>query len=196
MTRLRTGAVVLAAGRSSRMGSNKLLLDVAGRTVLDRLLDGLTQAVDDVVVVTGHNPEPIRSIAEAYCVHVAHNADYDKGMTTSFQRGVLELSEVDGVFLVLGDQLGLQPWLLRLMATALEDVPSALIVSPMHAGKRGHPVLFRWSLRGEILAVEGALKEVVDRHSKEHLYIEGGEWSTLDFDTLEDFERVKRLFIH
>ncbi len=176
------------------MGRNKLLLDVAGRTVLDRLLDALTQAVDEIVVVTGHNPEPIRSIADAHCVRIAHNAEYDRGMTTSFQTGVRELDEVDGVFLVLGDQLGLQPEILRLMTAALEDVPSALIVSPMHEGKRGHPVLFRWSLRREILAVEGSLKEVVDRHSIEHLYIEGGQWSTLDFDTPEDFDRVKRQF--
>jgi molybdenum cofactor cytidylyltransferase len=191
---LRTGAVVLAAGKSSRMGANKLLFDVAGRTVLDRLLDALTLGVDEVVVVTGNNPEPIRAIAEAHGVHVAHNVDHEKGMTTSFQTGVRTLSGVDGVFLVLGDQLGLRPELLRRMSAALDDVQGALIVSPTHGGKRGHPVLFRWSLRGEILAVDGALKEVVEMHSGEHVYIEGGEWCTLDFDTPADFERARRLF--
>jgi len=190
---LRTGAVVLAAGKSSRMGANKLLLEVAGRTVLDRLLDALTQTVDDVVVVTGNNPEPIRGIAEAHGVRVAHNPDHEKGMTTSFQTGLRVMRGVDGVFLVLGDQLGLRPELLRRMAAALEDT-GALIVSPTHGGKRGHPVLFRWSLVGEILAVKGTLKEVVDAHTDAHVHIEGGEWSTLDFDTPEDFERAKRPF--
>jgi molybdenum cofactor cytidylyltransferase len=190
---LRTGAVVLAAGRSSRMGVNKLLLEVAGRTVLDRLLDALTQAVDDVVVVTGNNPEPIRGIAEAHGVRVAHNPDHEKGMTTSFQTGLRVMRGVDGVFLVLGDQLGLRSELLRTMAAALEDT-GMLIVSPTHGGKRGHPVLFRWSLVGEMLAVQGTLKEVVDVHADGHVYVEGGEWSTLDFDTPGDFERVKRLF--
>ncbi len=191
---MRTGAVVLAAGKSSRMGANKLLLDVAGRTVLDRLLDALTAGVDEVVVVTGNNPEPIRAIAEAHGVRVAHNADHEKGMTTSFQTGVRALEGLDGVFLVLGDQLGLRPELPRRMAAALEDIPGALIVSPMHDGKRGHPVLFGWSLRDEILAVEGALKGVVERHACEHVTVEGGEWSTLDFDTPADFERARRLF--
>jgi molybdenum cofactor cytidylyltransferase len=190
---LRLGAVVLAAGRSSRMGSNKLLLDVAGRTVLDRLLDALTQVVDDIVVVTGHNPEPLRAIAKAHGVHVAHNPDYERGMTTSFQTGVLAMGDVDGVFLVLGDQLGLRPEVLLRMAAALDDVPGALIVSPTHEGKRGHPVLFSWSLKGEMLAIEGTLKEVVDRYSLKHVSIEGGEWSTIDFDTPEDFECAKRL---
>jgi molybdenum cofactor cytidylyltransferase len=190
---LRTGAVVLAAGRSSRMGENKLLLEVAGRTVLDRLLDALTPAIDDVVVVTGNNPEPIRRIAEAHGVRVVHNPNHEKGMTTSFQAGLRSMGVVDGVFLVLGDQLGLRPELLRRMATAMEET-GALIVSPTHSGKRGHPVLFGWSLAGEILALDGTLKEVVDEHAGEQVNIEGGEWSTIDFDTPEDFEHAKRLF--
>jgi molybdenum cofactor cytidylyltransferase len=190
---LRTGAVVLAAGRSSRMGENKLLLEVAGRTVLDRILDALTPAIEDVVVVTGNNPEPIRRIAEAHGVRVAHNPNHEKGMTTSFQAGLRSMGVVSGVFLVLGDQLGLRPELLRRMAAAMEDT-GALIVSPTHGGKRGHPVLFGWSLADEILALDGTLKEVVDEHAGEHINIEGGEWSTIDFDTPEDFERAKRLF--
>ena len=191
---MRTGAVVLAAGRSSRMGENKLLLMVGGRTVLDRLLDALTQAVDEVIVVTGNNPDPIRAIASAHGVRVAHNPDHEKGMTTSFQAGIRALRGVDAAFLVLGDQLGLAPELLRRMIAAMEDVPSALIVSPTHEAKRGHPVLFRSSLIPEILALKGTLKEVVDAHADAHVHFEGGEWSTLDFDTPEDFERAKRLF--
>ncbi len=191
---MRTGAVVLAAGKSSRMGVNKLLLEVGGRTVLDRLLDALTQAVDEVVVVTGNNPEPIRAIASAHVVRVAHNPDHEKGMTTSFQAGLRAMGGVDAAFLVLGDQLGLAPELLRRMTAAMEDVPGALIVSTIHGGKRGHPVLFRSSLFGEILALTGTLKEVVDGHSDANVHIEGGVWSTVDFDTPADFERAKRLF--
>jgi len=192
---LRTGAVVLAAGKSSRMGVNKLLLEVAGRTVLDRLLNALTQGVDEVVVVTGNNPELIRVIAEAHDVRVAHNPEHEKGMTTSFQTGINALGNVDAAFLVLGDQLGLRPELLRRMAAAIEDVHGALIVSPTHEGRRGHPVLFKAILFDEILSVKGTLKEVVDAHADAHVHVEGGEWSTLDFDTPGDFERAKRLFM-
>ena len=191
---MRTGAVVLAAGKSSRMGANKLLLEVGGRTVLDRLLDALTQAVDEVVVVTGNSPEPIRVIASSHGVRIAHNPDHEKGMTTSLQAGLRTISGVDAAFLVLGDQLGLRPELLRRMIAAMEDIPSALIVSPIHEEKVGHPVLFRSSLFGEILALTGTIKEVVDTHLCSHVNVEGGEWSTDDFDTPADFERVKCLF--
>jgi molybdenum cofactor cytidylyltransferase len=191
---LRTAAVVLAAGKSSRMGANKLLLEVEGKTVLDRLLESLTQAVDEVVVVIGYNTEPITKIAKAHNVLVAYNPDHEKGMTTSFQTGLRAVKGADAVFLVLGDQIGLAPELLRRMAVAMEDVPGALIVSPVHGGKRGHPVLFRSSLFGEILAVTGTLKEVVDGYADAHVHVEGGEWSTVDFDTPVDFECAKRLF--
>jgi molybdenum cofactor cytidylyltransferase len=191
---LRTAAVVLAAGKSSRMGAHKLLLEVEGKTVLDRLLESLTQAVDEVVVVIGYNTELITKIAKAHNVLVAYNPDHEKGMTTSFQTGLRAVKGADAVFLVLGDQIGLAPELLRRMAVAMEDVPGALIVSPVHGGKRGHPVLFRSSLFGEILAVTGTLKEVVDGYADAHVHVEGGEWSTVDFDTPVDFECAKRLF--
>ena len=191
---MRTAAVVLAAGKSSRMGGNKLLMEVDGKTVLDRLLESLTQAVADVVVVIGYNPDPITKIAKAHDVLVVYNPDHEKGMTTSFQAGLRSIGAVDAAFLVLGDQLGLAPELLRRMIAAMEDVPSALIVSPTHNGKRGHPVLFRSSLFGEILALTGTIKEIVDRHVDAHVNVEGGEWSTVDFDTPDDFERAKHLF--
>lgn len=191
---MRTGAVVLAAGKSSRMGTNKLLLEVGGRSVLDRLLDSLTQAVDEIVIVTGNNPEPINVIAAAHGIRVAHNSDHEKGMTTSFQAGLRALRSVDAAFLVLGDQLGLAPEFLRRMIAAMDDVPGTLLVSPTDDGKRGHPVLFRSSLFGEILALTGTLKEVVDAHAGAHVDVEGGEWSTRDFDTPADFERAKRLY--
>jgi molybdenum cofactor cytidylyltransferase len=82
---LRVAAVVLAAGKSSRMGRNKLLLEVDGATVLDRLLASLTSVLGEVIVVTGKDPEPIRVIAESRGTSVVHNPNYEEGMTTSLR---------------------------------------------------------------------------------------------------------------
>ena len=191
---MRTAAVVLAAGKSSRMGVNKLLLEVERKTVLDRLLESLTQVVDEVVVVIGYNPDPITKIAKAHNVLMAYNPDHEKGMTSSFQVGLRAVNSADAVFLVLGDQLGLRPELLKRMLAALEDLPGALIVSPTHNGRKGHPVLFNAQLFDEILSHKGTLKEVVDIYADAHGLVEGDEWSTIDFDTPVDFERAKKLF--
>ena len=65
---LRIAAIVLAAGASRRMGRNKLLLEVEGETVLDRLLQALIPDVAEIVVVTGYNQKPVEDIAAKYHV--------------------------------------------------------------------------------------------------------------------------------
>ncbi len=193
---MRFAAIVLAAGKSTRMGVNKLLLKVAGRTILDRLLDALeASVVGEIVVVLGHDPESIRPVAEAHRVRTVMNPDYERGMTSSFQVGLRWVS-ADAAFLVLGDQLGLDQGLLDRMAGVMESDPSALIVSPVHEEKRGHPVLFRKQLFGEIMGLgeRETVRDVVTRHEDAHRTVEGGPWSVLDIDTPEDFERAVRLF--
>jgi molybdenum cofactor cytidylyltransferase len=187
-------AVVLAAGKSSRMGRNKLLLEVDGATVLDRLLVSLTSVLGEVIVVTGNDPEPIRAIAELHSVSVVHNPNYEEGMTTSFQAG-LRAASADAVFLVLGDQLGLEPGLLLRMIDVMDEDQSVLIVSPAYAGRRGHPTLFRRPLFSEILGLGGeeTLKDIVLRHESEHRTVDGDEWTVLDLDTPEDYEKALRL---
>ena len=192
---MRAAAVVLAAGKSSRMGRNKLLLEVDGATVLDRLLTSLTGALKEIIVVTGNDPEPIKAIAELHGARAVHNPNYEEGMTTSFQAG-LRAASADAVFLVLGDQLSLEPDLLLRMIDVMEGDPSALIVSPTYKDRRGHPTLFRRPLFSEILGLgeDETLRDVVVRHEAEHRTVEGDEWNVLDLDTPEDFDRALRLW--
>lgn len=189
-------AVVLAAGKSERMGVNKLLLEVAGRTILERLLDATDNSrVDEVFVVLGHRSEALRPRVEAHRAEVVLNPDYEEGMTSSFKAGLRKVS-AEAAFLVLGDQLGLEAGLLDVMAETMASDPDALIVSPVHGGRRGHPVLFRRTLFPEILdlSVDETLRDVVHRHEGSHRMVEGSIWCTIDIDTPEEFERAKNLF--
>ena len=139
---MRLAAVVLAAGKSSRMGSNKLLLRVGDRRVIEHIL--LTLKPMETTVVTGHRPEDIIDIAESLGAETVHNPDYEEGMTTSFQAGLRALDpEVEAVFMVLSDTFGFSTELLEWMADLMEDDPETLIVSPVYQWKRGHPVLLR-----------------------------------------------------
>jgi len=190
---MRVSAVVLAAGRSSRMGANKLLLRIGGRTVLEHILDRL--AGIETVVVTGHNPEEFKEILGRYAVTVVHNPDYEKGMTTSFQTGLKALG-CDAAFLVLGDTFGFSETLLKRMVDELKAHPEAQLVSPVHEGRRGHPVLVRSTLFDEFQALGPGetMRDVVDRHEEEHRYVEGDAWTVTDLDTPEDYETIKRLW--
>lgn len=193
---LKLAAIVLAAGKSERMGRNKLLLEIAGRTILDRLLDTLEEStIDEVFVVLGHRPEELRSCVEAHRAEAVLNPDYEEGMTSSFKAGLRHIS-ADAVFLVLGDQLGLDGKFLDQMAATMESDPEALIVSPVYRRRRGHPVLFRRTLFPEILSLgpEETVRDVVLRHRTAHRLVESSVWYVLDIDTPEDFEKAKRLF--
>lgn len=193
---MRMAAVVLAAGKSERMGTNKLLLEVAGHTIIDRLLyvlDG--SSVDEVFVVLGHRPEALRRFVEAHRAEVVFNPYYEEGMTSSVKAGLRRVS-ADAAFLVLGDQLGLEVGLLDIMSATMASEPTALIVSPVYKGRKGHPVLFRRTLFQEILDLNSdeTLRDVVQRNEEAHRLVEGDLWCTLDFDTPEQFGRVKELF--
>ena len=190
---MRVAAVVLAAGKSQRMGRNKLLLKLGGITVLERVLSSIEASrVEEVFVVLGHRPEDLRPIVDAHAAEAVSNPDYEEGMTTSFQAGLSRVS-VDAAFLCLGDQAVLDPVLMNKMVDALEADPEALIVSPVHEGKKGHPVLFRNTLFPEIMSLEQGktLKDIVEGHGDHHPEVEGDIWCTLDMDTPEDYERIR-----
>lgn len=192
---MRLAAVVLAAGKSSRMGSNKLLLKVGDRRVIEHILLSLQPM--DTTVVTGHRPEDITDIAESLGAETVHNPDYEEGMTTSFQTGLRTLDpEVEAVFMVLSDTFGFTTELLEWMADAMEDESEPLIVSPVYQWKKGHPVLFRRPLFEEFLGLQAGetMKDVVNRHNDRHKYVESDIWCRIDLDTPEDYERVKELW--
>ena len=192
---MRTAAVVLAAGKSSRMGTNKLLLEVGGKRVLDHILSKLSPI--PTIVVLGHRPEDIRGLAEGQGARTVHNPDYERGMTTSFQVGLRSLPEdVEAVFMVLSDTFGVKPDLLSEMSSKMEETTDALIVSPIHKSKRGHPVLFKREILDEFLALgdDVTMKDVVNRHESRHVYVESGIWATIDLDTPEDLKKIRKLW--
>ncbi len=192
---MRLAAVVLAAGMSSRMGANKLLLKVGDRRVIEHILLSLQPM--DTTVVTGHRPEDITDIAESLGAETVHNPDYEEGMTTSFQTGLRTLDpEVEAVFMVLSDTFGFSTELLEWMADTMEDESEPLIVSPVYQWKRGHPVLFRRPLFEEFLGLQAGetMRDVVNRHNDRHKYVESDIWCRIDLDTPEDYERVKELW--
>ena len=189
-------AIVLAAGKSSRMGTNKLLLELDGKTILDHILDNLSYY--DTIVVTGHRPGDIEPIIKRHRARSVHNQDYEKGMTTSFQAGLRALDpDVNTVYLVLSDTFGFKQELLDAMENKMAST-IALLVSPIFEGKRGHPVLIAYELFDEFLKLgeDETMKDVVMRYEDEHEYVQGDIWTRIDLNTPEDFERVKKLWVN
>ncbi|MGZ4925408.1 MAG: nucleotidyltransferase family protein [Halobacteriota archaeon] len=193
-----TAAIVLAAGKSERMGQNKLLMRMDGGTLLDTVLNAIAAAdIRETVVVVGHNAEEIIKVVSSKrdAPLIVINRDYAQGMASSFQTGLRLLPYVDAAFLVLGDQPILDANLLDIMMSKLRDNRETLIVSPIYQGKKGHPVLFRRELFGEILGLNQneTIRDVIHRHAGRLRTVEAPEWTIVDMDTREDYARIRAL---
>jgi molybdenum cofactor cytidylyltransferase len=148
--------VVLAAGRSTRMGANKLLAPIAGRAVLIHSLAALQEAgVSPLVLVTGHDREAIGALIPPGVKQV-HNPHFTSGMASSLRTGLQALpDDVDAVLVMLGDMPAVRADDIRSLAAAFDPTEGRAAVVPVHAGKRGHPVLFGRVFWPAILQTEG-----------------------------------------
>jgi molybdenum cofactor cytidylyltransferase len=159
----RVAAMVLAAGRSRRMGAiNKLLADVDGVPMVRATVTQVAAAgVERVVVVTGHEADRVRDAldglgAEQAVLEFVHNPDYGQGLSTSLARGIEALGEdADAVLVCLGDMPRVRARDLARLLAAYDPVEGRCICVPTFRGKRGNPVLWDRRYFAEMCAVRG-----------------------------------------
>jgi len=133
-------AVILAAGRGTRLGGRKLELPWRDHpTVLDATLATYASLADSVVVVLGHEAARLRPIAERHGAQVAINTHYDAGMLSSVQCGLGAVGEVDAVWLTPGDLPDVQPATVATLRAAWQ--PGDGLVIPICGDRRGHPLM-------------------------------------------------------
>lgn len=144
-------AIVLAAGAGSRFGGGKLAALFDGRRLIDRAVDAaLAAPVRKVTVVVGPDPD----LVAGRPVAVVRAGDHALGMAHSLRAGLQSLpADTDGAFVFLGDMPCVPHAILAPMAAAFVEGVEA--VAPMHPRGRGHPVLLRRTLFGEIAALSG-----------------------------------------
>jgi molybdenum cofactor cytidylyltransferase len=190
-------AVVLAAGRSVRMGEqNKLVVDVFGTPMIARVVDALLgSAVERVVVVTGHERERVEAALAGRGLTFVHNPDYAAGMSTSLRAGVRALGpEADAALVCLGDM----PWIAAAHIDALIDafqpVEGREICVPIYQGKRGNPVLFAARFFDEMSQLEGDVgaRALIDAHAEVVFQVPVDQSGVLvDVDTVAALERLR-----
>jgi len=150
-------ALVLAAGTSSRMRRQKLLLPMEGGRPLIRLsVERVVAAgLDDVVVVLGRDAEAVGAALAGLPVRTVVNPDYAEGQSTSLRAGLAALGPAtEAVVVALGDQPLPDPALIGRLVGALRETRRSIVVPRYHDG-RGNPVLFAAALFDELRAVTG-----------------------------------------
>ncbi|MDH3593620.1 MAG: molybdopterin-binding/glycosyltransferase family 2 protein [Rhodospirillales bacterium] len=151
-------ALVLAAGRSTRMGPvNKLLADVEGRPMVARVADAArTSQAAPVIVVTGHERERVEATLTGLDVTLVHNPDYAAGLSTSLHRGLAALPEAtEGMVVCLGDMPRVTATVIDRLIAAFDPLEGRAICLPTWRGKRGNPVLFARRYFAEMQTISG-----------------------------------------
>ncbi|HXB94401.1 MAG TPA: nucleotidyltransferase family protein, partial [Puia sp.] len=148
-------AILLAAGSSQRMGDvNKLLLPWQDGTVLSATAGRLLEAgIEEVILVTGHQPDEIKKAVRSLPVSFIHNRDYATGMTSSIRAGVA-VARGDGFMICLADMVLITPEEYALLADAFRRqyaLDDHCIILPDFQGATGNPVIFSVAWRQEII---------------------------------------------
>ena len=139
----RVAAVVLAAGKSSRMGANKLLADLGGQPMIRRTVAAMRQAADETIVVTGRDAEDVKAALEGLPVRFVHNENFAEGLSTSLRAGIKALSpDTDAAVIALGDMPLVTADAVRRLIAAYSPAEHRSVIVPVFGAERGNPVLW------------------------------------------------------
>ncbi len=183
-------AVILAAGRSSRMGGpNKLLASFDGEPLVRRTADRVTASrAASAIAVLGHQAERVSMALEGAGVGTIENPDFGSGLSSSLKAGIRALPEdTQGALVTLGDMPQVSTDELDRMIEAFERSGGNCIVRATHDGKRGNPVILPRSLFPAVEALEGdtGARHIVEGGAAEVVDVEIGKGASLDVDTPE-----------
>jgi len=190
-------AIVPAAGLSSRMGQNKLLMPFGDKSLIEHAVDTLKASdVDEIVVVLGHEADQVRSRLERRRVNFVHNPDYREGLSTSVRTGMSAVAKgADAIMIYLADQPLIQPDEISRLIQAFAEAKRAgkSIVVPFFENRRGNPVILDASYRAMVLDIVGDVgcRRIIRRYPEQVFAVQmQTDHVVRDVDTLEDFESL------
>jgi molybdenum cofactor cytidylyltransferase len=190
-------AVVLAAGRSTRMGAvNKLIAEIGGKPLVRIAAEqAIASRASPVIVVTGHQREKVEAALDGLPVRLVHNPDYAEGLGTSLKAGIAAVpAEADGVIVCLGDMPQVDSALIDKLIAAFDPERGALVVVPSIAGRRGNPVLWSRRFFPDLMQIQGDIgaRHLIGNYAEAVVEVPvAGEAALTDIDTPESFSAVK-----
>jgi molybdenum cofactor cytidylyltransferase len=187
-------SILLASGYSRRMGQNKLLLKYRGKSLIEHTIETILQCGFSEVILVGREEEII-DIGNRYGLKVIINGNADKGISESIKLGVGNSKETDGFMFFMADQPFLDVDTIKALNHEFEENLDSIII-PRFDGKRGSPVIFPYSFKGDFLLLEGDIggKVIINKNLDKVKFVEVKDSAKLlDVDTNENYEYVLKL---
>jgi molybdenum cofactor cytidylyltransferase len=188
-------AILLAAGRSERMGAFKPLLPFGKTTVIESCIDYLRKGgIREIIVVVGHRAGEIKERLKDADLTFATNPDPESEMGVSIAHGIQHLSaSARATLIALTDQPAIPPSIVNLLTAEWHD--GNRIVKPEFEGRGGHPVLIDLCFANELqrLDPEGGLKSFFEAHYEEVRRVSvGSPFIARDVDTWDDYTALHK----
>ncbi len=197
-SRMRVGAVLLAAGQGSRMGNQpKALLNFQGVPLINRHLIALSGAgVDEVIVVTGYYHDRIEPLVEQFPVQIIRNLTPEDGQPSSVRLGIEAIgNKYDAVIMMLCDQPLVNAEDITSLIAAFKKRLKGEVLIPMVQGQRGNPIIFSGSVIERMIADDKNMycRKFIDQNPGLVDYFETtNDHYIVDIDTLEDIEKFNQ----
>ena len=194
---LRVAALVLAAGRSTRMGAiNKLIAEIGGKPLVRIAAEqALGSRAKPVIVVTGHERERVEAALAGLPVRFVNNPDYAEGLGTSLKVGIAAVpADADAAIVCLGDMPQVDSQLIDKLLAALDPERGALVVVPIFDGRRGNPVVWSRRFFPDLMSISGDIgaRHLIGSYAEAVVEVPvAGAAALTDVDTPESFSAVK-----
>lgn len=191
MGELHIGCVLLAAGNSSRFGSNKLMREFQGKTLIRRAMETVpAEELSDIAVVTQY--AEIVDLAKDFGYPAVVNTRPDLGQSHSIELGISALSHCNALMFMVADQPRLSREAAAELVRFYREHPDN-IVGLGHNGSRGNPCIFPARFYPELMAIEGDRggNVVIRQHEEELLLWEVSPAQLIDVDTPQALEALE-----
>jgi molybdenum cofactor cytidylyltransferase len=191
-------AIILAAGRSTRMGGpNKLLAELGGKPLVRIVTEqALASKAQGVIVVTGHQAEQVENALQGLKVKFVRNPDFAEGLASSVKAGIAAApADADGAVICLGDMPLIDAHLIDRLIGAFAPDGGNLIAVPVSDGRRGNPVLWSRRFFNELMTLDGDIgaRHLIAKHGEAVAEVPvEGHGAFLDIDTPEALEAALR----
>lgn len=186
-------AIVLAAGLSTRMGTQKLLLPFGGKTIVEKVVENIWHSgIKNIAVVLGSDADEVSAVLKSQLVRLVLNENFSVGMHLSVIAGVKALpKEAEAVLVFLGDQPFIPPKAVITVVEAWKTSGKGIVI-PLFEGRRGHPPLYDLKYRNELenLNPEAGLRFVAQKFQDDIHEVETFCPEIVrDIDTKSDYEK-------